>query len=287
MQRNTVMQKTSTSTKSDNICCNSMLCELQDYMFFKQTIDDACKYMNRSDSRLPRTTNNVNNANNANNTNKRKQRDSLYKPHQKDSLFWCYYVLVNGLATYETIGNKHFTVEKNEKFKLVELVRNKKSLLKNHKMTPLSSIESDLTNGDAISLTTFFAICIAGDISVLYIDKVNNTFLRVSGEEGECDGDDKTKEDIHATVNVVYRSDTSQRFECETGVDPCTVNAIEKTHFKLFSMNKPIQSLSSYKTTELLEICTKVGINIYLEGNAGKTHAKPHLYNALKLKLAN
>jgi hypothetical protein len=275
MQRNTVMQKTSTSTKSDNICCNSMLCELQDYMFFKQTIDDACKYMNRSDSRLPR---NANNANNANNTNKRKQHDSLYKPHQKDSLFWCYYVLVHGLATYETIGNKHFTVEKNEKFKLVELVRNKKLLLKNHKMTPLSSIESDLTNGDAISLTTFFAICIASNISVLYIDKVNNTFLRVSGEEGvdEC-----------ATVNVVYRSDTSQRFECETGVDPCTVNAIEKTHFKLFSMNKPIQSLSSYKTTELLEICTKVGIHIYLEGDAGKTHAKPHLYNALKLKLEN
>jgi hypothetical protein len=260
--------------RSDDTCCNSLLCELQDFMFFKQTIDDACKYVLKRDEKRSDNSFFIKGDNKVRTKEGvSKEKETLYKPRHKDSLFWCYYMLTQGLAACETVGNKQFIVEKNEKIKLVELMRIKKTTLKFHKMASLSSIEADLTSGGPISISTFFAICIASDLSVLYIDKVSKTWLNVLEEER---GD---------TVNVLYRSDESQRFECETDVPSAIVNETEKTYYKLFSMNKPIQSLSSYKTAELLEICAKVGVDIYVQGSSGKTHPKQHLYNAIKNKL--
>ena len=246
-------------------------------MFFKQTIDDACKYIVKGvDIKSSFKTSDkggIKEKEWVEEVKGNEVKETLYKPRHKDSLFWCYYMLVHGLAACETVGNKQFIIEKNEKIKLVELVRTKKTTLKFHKMAPLSSIESDLTSSGTISISTFFAICIASDLCLLYIDKVNKTWLHILEEER---GD---------TVNVLYRSEDSQRFECKTDVPASIINTVEKTYYKLFSMNKPIQSLSSYKTSELLEICAKVGVDIYLQGSSGKTHPKQHLYNAIKTKL--
>lgn len=278
------MQTPPPSSNISDICCNSLLCELQDYMFFKQTIDDACKYVSSSDKHGDK----YGDKHSTKRDDKRVSKEdncSIYKPHQKDSLFWCYYMLMYGLNACETVGTNRFIIEKNEKIKLVELVRANKLALKFHKMAPISSIEADLTSSEAISISTFFAVCVASNISLIYIDKTNKTWLKVLIEE--------IKEERPDTVNVLYRSEISHRFECETNVDSSIINATENTHFKLFSMNKPIQALSSYKSAELLEICTKVGIDIYLESGTGtgtgtgKTHSKQHLYNALKLKLVN
>ena len=285
------MQTPPPSSNVSDICCNSLLCELQDYMFFKQTIDDACKYVSHGDKRVSKEGDKHGDkrvSKEGDNKHPLKEDNrSIYKPHQKDSLFWCYYMLMYGLNACETVGTNRFIIEKNEKIKLVELVRANKLALKFHKMAPISSIEADLTSSEAISISTFFAICVASNISLIYINKTNKTWLKVLIEE--------IKEERPDTVNVLYRSEISHRFECETNVDSSIINATENTHFKLFSMNKPIQALSSYKSAELLEICTKVGIDIYLESGTGtgtgtgtsKTHSKQQLYNAHKLKLVN
>jgi hypothetical protein len=254
-------------------CCNSALCELQDYMFFKETIDDVLKYVSdcsKNDKPLKEALN-TNDALIVNN-------DSLYKPHQKDSLFWCFYILSRGSSAYEMIGNKHFTVEKNEKIKLVELVRDKKALLKQHKITPLSSVENDLTNGETISISTFFAICIASNIEVLYVNKENNTYFTLF-EETCTPGD---------TINVLYKSDISHRFECDGHGEASLISSTEKTHFKLFSINKSIQPISAYKSLDLLEICKKMGIDGLTEGHLTEGHqTEGHQTEGHKVKLKN
>ena len=264
------------SKQLDSIsCCNSALCELQDYMFFKETIDDALKYVSacpKSDKTNVEALN-INNALVVNNY-------SFYKPHQKDSLFWCFYILAHGASAYEMIGNKHFTVEKNEKIKLVELVRDKKALLKQHKITPLSSVENDLTNGETISISTFFAICIASNIELLYINKENNTYFTLF-EETRALGE---------PINVLYKSEISHRFECDGHGDASLISSTENTHLKLYSINKSIQPISAYKSQELLEICKKMGIDVCAEKGRtesaqGKTQNKQRLYNALQHKL--
>ena len=89
-----------------------------------------------------------------------KPKDTIYKPGKKDSLFWCFYILKYGLSKYEMeVGNQHFTIEKQEKFKYIDEIRktNNKDLIKTHKIKPLSLLEDDLANQERISIKTFFA----------------------------------------------------------------------------------------------------------------------------------
>ena len=86
--------------------------------------------------------------------------NSIYKPvSKKDSLFWCFFILKYGFAKYEMdIGTQYFTIEKNEKFANIDLLRSKenKDLLKINKIKPLSDLEDDLANKERISVKTFF-----------------------------------------------------------------------------------------------------------------------------------
>jgi hypothetical protein len=108
-----------------------------------------------------------------NNTkNKKYEKQKMYKPKQKESLFWCFYILKNGFSNYEMeINNKYFVVEKNEKFKYIDLIRKNKELLKLHKIKPLTQLEDDLANKDKISPKTFFALCLLENMNVLLLDK--------------------------------------------------------------------------------------------------------------------
>ena len=38
----------------------------------------------------------------------------LFVPSQKDTLFWCFYIIRHGLHAYTTIGNKHFLIEQHQ-----------------------------------------------------------------------------------------------------------------------------------------------------------------------------
>ena len=103
---------------------------------------------------------------------KLKVKETMYRPRQKDSLFWCFYILKYGFSNYEMeINNQYFVVEKNEKFKYIELLRKNKDLLKLHKIKPLTQLEDDLANKDKISPKTFFALCVLENINVLLVDK--------------------------------------------------------------------------------------------------------------------
>jgi hypothetical protein len=100
------------------------------------------------------------------------KKESIYKPRQKDSLFWCFYILKNGFSNYEMeIINQYFVVEKTEKFRYVELIRKNKDILKIHKIKPLTELEDDLANKDKISIKTFFALCVLENINILLVDK--------------------------------------------------------------------------------------------------------------------
>jgi hypothetical protein len=68
-------------------------------------------------------------------------KDTTYKPLKKDSLFWCFYILKYGFSKYEMeVGNQYFSIEKQEKFKYIDLLRKQdtKELIKMHKIKPLS-----------------------------------------------------------------------------------------------------------------------------------------------------
>ena len=48
-------------------------------------------------------------------TNKKNNETDFFFPTQKDSLFWCLYIITNGISKYEEIPNFNVVVEKKEK----------------------------------------------------------------------------------------------------------------------------------------------------------------------------
>ena len=179
------------------------------------------------------------------------KKETIYRPRQKDSLFWCFYILKNGFSNYEMeINNQYFVVEKTEKFKYIELIRKNKDILKIHKIKPLTELEDDLANKDKISVKTFFALCVLEDINVLLVDK------RKIFEITCIDIDDKHP------VNIIHRNSKTYEHHIELDVTPIMVQQYKDKYYTMSSFDATIKSMGSYKLDELTELCKKLNINI-------------------------
>jgi hypothetical protein len=189
------------------------------------------------------------------------KKETIYRPRQKDSLFWCFYILKNGFSNYEMeINNQYFVVEKTEKFKYIELIRKNKDILKIHKIKPLTELEDDLANKDKISVKTFFALCVLEDINVLLVDK--RKILEIT-----CiDIDDKHP------VNIIHRNSKTYEHHIELDVTPNMVQQYRDTYYTMSSFDATIKSMGSYKLDELTELCKKLNINI--ESNEKSSNEK-------------
>ena len=210
---------------------------------------------------------------------KEKKKDTMYKPKQKDSLFWCFYILKNGYFNYEMeINNQYFVVEKNEKFKYIELLRKNKDILKIHKIKPLTELEDDLANKDKISIKTFVALCIFENINMLL---VNNRKIY----ELLC-----TDIDESHPIHIVHRNNKTYEHSIELDTTNEIIQKYRDTYYKMNNFETTLKSMASYKLDELIELCKKFNINIeeYTdsqkdEEKGKKKMTKKDIYNLLVL----
>jgi len=56
---------------------------------------------------------------------KKKINNSSFVPRKTDELFWIFYIIINGFSQYELIGSNGYEIEKTEKYRLIELLREK------------------------------------------------------------------------------------------------------------------------------------------------------------------
>lgn len=175
--------------------------------------------------------------------------EPIYKPKKKDSLFWCFYIIKYGISKYEMeIGNQYFVIEKQEKIKYIELLRENKNkdLLKNHKIKPLTLLEDDLANQDRISIKTFFALCIVENINIILIDK-RKLYESITTDDPK--------------IQIVHRNSETYEHHIELDVLPETINTYRELYYKMPSFDISLKAISSYKMDELLELCKKFNIN--------------------------
>jgi len=105
-------------------------------------------------------------------TNSRPKPPAFFYPREKDALFWCFYIMKYGFEKYEEPNARSFIHEKNMKFKCIEELREKKQLLKTHKVKNIKEdIEDELANKEQITMKTFIALCIAENMNILFIHK--------------------------------------------------------------------------------------------------------------------
>ena len=95
-------------------------------------------------------------------------QNNIFYPPQHDELFWCFYIALKGKEYYDFNHNKSFIYEKEFKINTVELLREKKDLLKIEKIKK-NVVEDELVNSKRISLVTLHALCIIYKISIVYV----------------------------------------------------------------------------------------------------------------------
>jgi hypothetical protein len=170
--------------------------------------------------------------------------NSFFYPPQKDSLFWCFYIIVNGFSKYEFEVTTYIK-EKNEKIRYIEMVRNNKKLLKEQKIKPISDIEDYLANKEQLNIKTFIALCILEGINIIIIN--NQTYIEYNLTSG-------------SKIHVIHQKRPFS-FSIELNASDEIIQKYRDTHFQIQNIDKPILSISSYNVSELNAFCKKLQIN--------------------------
>jgi hypothetical protein len=202
-------------------------------------------------------------------------KPDLFIPTQKDTLFWCFYIIRHGLNAYNTIGNKHFQIEQEEKIAAIEFLRTKKELLKTRKIKPFTSIESDLSPGSTINIKTFFALTICYELPVIYIYKntyIDNLDIDVNNVNGSVNG---------SSPHIIQWTRPN---EYAFVYDPAQWASTCETRYKWQSIDKPVGPASLYKITDILELFNKLQIptnNANTVFHLAKKPTKKEMYDAI------
>lgn len=188
---------------------------------------------------------------------------NIFFPREKDTLFWCFFIMKFGDEKYE-LSPKHLVEEKKIKIEYVEKIRENKPLLKQYKFASLTHIENQLVNEFKIDIYTFFSLCVLENINVIYIHKKGYYELILNDEE---------------IVYVIQRIDTPLKYGIKN-MSFTETKDYKASLFKMENIDKPIKSVSSYKLAELQDFCQKLDIDI-LNKETNKKKNKNELYECI------
>jgi len=179
--------------------------------------------------------------------------NKIYIPGEKDTLFWCFFIMKHGDLQYEMIDNKNIVVEKKNKIEYVEKIRKDKQLIKTYKFATLTNLENNLANEEKLSIGTFLSLCVFENLNVLYIK--NKTYYELLMND-------------EPTIFIVYLMQNN-KYGIEQSVIANTSD-IKNTLYKIESVDKPIKPFSAYKLQDLIDIAIKLGFE-----TTNKTSNKP------------
>jgi hypothetical protein len=196
------------------------------------------------------------------------KKPELFIPRQQDTLFWCFYIMKNGDANYESLYNKNSLVAKQLKIDLVSIVRKNKDTLKTYKFDTKTNIESNLANDNNINSKTFLSLCAIDNINVIYIRK--KTYYELLMNDTNI-------------IYIVHEIPSQSKYNNKYGFEMATeelLDNIKKTLYKVENVNKPIKALSSYKVQDIIDICSRLAIET-TNKETGKTKTKNELYETI------
>jgi hypothetical protein len=189
-------------------------------------------------------------------------KPALFVPREKDTLFWCFYVMKYGDAKYEMLEHKNIITEKKIKIEYVEKIRQEKQTVKTYKFATLTHIENNLANENQLDMKTFLTLCAVENLNVLFVkNKTYYELLMNDGNELHC---------LHLLQNYKYGYE----------INPVGAEQMKTTLYKLDNIDKPIKAMSGYKLSELVEICEKLALDV-VDKQTNKSKGKKELYEAI------
>ena len=202
------------------------------------------------------------------------QESTTYTPRQKDTLFWCFFIVLYGFEEYELCKCASFKKEKDFKIASIELIRKNAHKLKALKLK-ISVIENELVNEPKITLVGLRALALVYGVSIFYVS--GNTYCDFDYVGIAAEGDEDTPRGI-----LVYdksTSNTSVKYKVNPASESDYTNGVMKTHFCVVNPEKPMNAISGYTLSELQEICKKMRTPTLRPD--GKKETKKTLYEAI------
>ena len=197
---------------------------------------------------------------------------STFIPFQKDTLFWCLYIMKHGQENYNLLGEHTFVLEKKLKFQYVEDCRKQSDCLKSKKLISMSDLENQLANDNVIQLGTFLSLCVLENLNVIYFN--STTYYEIISTEL---GMTHVIEKQPTPPALKYKNSKPTKSSIYGYVGLLNEEGL-KTHrlscYKMETLDKPLKCISSYKVKEIEEICHLFKINIFSEENKEYNHKK-------------
>lgn len=195
-----------------------------------------------------------------------KNTPEQFSPPEKDKLFWCFYILLNGFDEYELSKKSSFKCEKETKITSVEKLSSIKDILKELKLKR-TEIQDELVNQNIIGIKGLYALCLINKVNLLYVkDRVYYEF-----NCGEVD------EPFKVIIN-----DTNNTYISYNPPDETKLTFYRENYWKVDNIQKPLTAFSGYSLGELQDICRRLDIPL-LNGTKKKT--KKELYENILVKL--
>jgi len=234
---------------------NHVFNNLQDYMLDEINIKRTLEMKIQTETRSFKSKN-------ENSCKELKPKNTIFIPKEKDSLFWCFYIMKNGDANYEMIEHKNILIEKKYKIEYVEKVRKEKQIVKTYKFATLTHIENNLANENQLDIKTFLSLCAIENLNVLFVK--NKTYFELLMNDS----------------NELYIVYLLQNNKYGYEINHINAEQIKTTLYKLDNIDKPIKSITGYKLLELVEICNKLAIDI-VNKEKNKNKCKKDLYESI------
>jgi len=236
------------------------LLSLQDFVLNERNIENILKFTSQKPKVVKKSS--------ARPVPKKKIHTDFLLPKFSDTLFWCYYIMKNGLAAYEMVHGDGYKDSFEQKIELVYKIRENKELLKQHKWKR-NAIEDELVNHKQITVSAFMCICAIQKFNIVYIDnrKIYTLIENV--------------EDLSSNLNIVEKTERGFALFLGANEDKYKkyTESIEK-YWKIDNFNKPLRGISSYKAKDLQDICKKLQLDILNENKTRKS--KKILYQMIR-----
>jgi hypothetical protein len=203
------------------------------------------------------------------------ENSEIVTPKQKDTLFWCVYIAINGYNDYLEIERNYGVKELEIKKQIADFITANSSKLKNTnvKITKVSiqEILSELlTSQKETSILCLVAMTVFYNINILLVDPTKKHYLEYISNK-----------DIENPTFILYK-DTYGNYSLKQQ----SFGASELEEFKsdkvcLENHLKPLKSISTYKTDDLESLSKKIGLH-----DESKKYKKNELYNLISEMIA-
>ena len=181
--------------------------------------------------------------------------------HIQDTLFWCFYIIVEGYHTIDYVFQSPFKYEQEFKYKCIANLKPKLSILKSLKIN-IQSVESDVVMNKFMTLSNLGALSIAQEKSILVkCDELYYDF------------------NYGTSYNLIERR--GHTFFLHLGDVTDLIRTIQQECYCI-NPRKVIKSMSAYTLKELQTISEKLKLPIHTQD---RPYTKQNLYDAISSKI--